>query len=86
MDPGNNPLLQRGVPENQEQLKNSTILQKPLFIRPTKQPFFTRMGGNKSTVLPNDLFEVIADAEITGGAVHRNIGELLDTGKIGISV
>jgi hypothetical protein len=74
MNPGDNPLLIRGVPESQKELEHSTIMQKPCFLKPSKIPFFTRAGGNKSTVLPNDLFEVIAEAEETGGAVHRNLG------------
>jgi hypothetical protein len=74
MNPGDNPLLTRGVPESQKELEHSTYMQKPFFLKPSKTPFFTRAGGNKSTVLANDLFEVIAEAEETGGAVHRNLG------------
>ena len=74
MNPGSNPYLVRGVPASQQELNESKFLQKPLFIRPTKVPYFTRTGGNMSAVHPNDLFEVIAEAEETGGAVHRNLG------------
>jgi hypothetical protein len=74
MNPGDNPLLIRGVPESQKELEHSTYMQKPSFLKPSKTPFFTRAGGNKSTVLANDLFEVIAEAEETGGAVHRKLG------------
>lgn len=74
MDPGSNPFLVRGVPENQKELNDSKVLQKPLFVRPTKVPYFTSTGGNKSTVLPNDDFDVIAEAEETGGSIHRNLG------------
>jgi hypothetical protein len=74
MDAWSNPLLTRGVPSSQEQLMASTRTQKALFVQPPERPFFTRSGGNKSTVLPNDLFEVIAEAEETGGAAQRNFG------------
>ena len=73
-NPASNPYLVRGVPESQQELNDSKMLQKPLFIRPTKVPYFTRTGGNKSAALPNDLFEVIAEAEETGGSAHRNLG------------
>lgn len=74
MDAFANPLLVRGVPESQHEMLASTVVQKPLFIRPLDRPFVTRSGGNKSAVLPNDLFEVIAEAEVTGGAAQRNLG------------
>lgn len=74
LDPGSNPFLIRGVPENQQELNDSKILQKALFVRPTKVPYHTSIGGNKSTVLPNDDFDVIAEAQETGGAIHRNLG------------
>jgi len=69
-----NPLLVRGVPESQQEMLASTLVQKPLFVRPLERPFFTRSGGNKSAVMPNDLFEIIADAEETGGAAQRHLG------------
>lgn len=73
-DPGSNPFLVRGVPESQQELENSKILGKPLFVRHLNVPYHTALGGNKSSVLPNDLFEVIAEAEETGGVIHRNLG------------
>ena len=69
-----NPLLIRGVPESQHEMLASALVQKPLFVRPLERPFFTRSGGNKSSVMPNDLFEVIADAEETGGVAQRHLG------------
>ena len=74
MDAFANPLLVRGVPESTQEMKTSTLVQKPLFVRQLDRPFFTRSGGNKSAVLPNDLFEVIAEAEETGGTAQRNLG------------
>ena len=74
MDAFANPLLVRGVPESSQEMRNSTLVQKPLFVRQLDRPFFTRSGGNKSAVLPNDLFEVIAEAEETGGTAQRNLG------------
>lgn len=74
MDPWANPMLVKGVPKDQKQLMESTRTFKPLFAKPYNeqhQPFYTRSGGNKSTTLPNDIFDVIADAEESGGAVQR---------------
>lgn len=69
-----NPLMQRGVPASQEQLKESAYIRKALFVYPPEKPYYTRTDGNKSTALPNDLFDVIAEAEETGGAVQRYMG------------
>jgi hypothetical protein len=74
MDAFANPLLVRGVPESQHEMMASTVAQKPLFVRPIDRPFVSRSGGNKSAVLPNDLFEVMAEAEETGGTAQRNLG------------
>ena len=74
LDPLANPFMVRGVPESQQELENSKILGKPLFVRHLKVPYHTTLGGNKSSVLPNDLFEVIAEAEETGGITKRNMG------------
>jgi hypothetical protein len=38
-------------------------------------PFVSAVGGNKSTALPNNIFDVIADAEETGGSVKRHLGK-----------
>lgn len=71
-----NPMTIRGVPENQKQLLESCRLRKPLFVKNHLQPipFVSRTGGNKSTVHANDLFDTIADADVTGGAIHRHLG------------
>lgn len=74
LDPLANPFMVRGVPESQQELENSKILGKPLFVRHLKVPYHTTLGGNKSSVLPNDLFEVIAEAEETGGITKRHLG------------
>lgn len=73
-DPGSNPFLIRGVPRNQEELENSKMTGKPLFVRHLDIPYHTSYGGNRSTAYPNDLFEVIADAQETGGMAQRQLG------------
>ncbi|KAJ1407590.1 hypothetical protein B484DRAFT_403764 [Ochromonadaceae sp. CCMP2298] len=83
MDPWSNPMLVKGVPRDQAELMASAHSHKPLFVRKLEQPFFTRTGGNKSTALPNDVFDTIADAEETGGAVQRFRGAL--TSRFGLS-
>ena len=77
-----NPMTMRGVPKSVKQLQESCWTRKPLFITAISNPFFTSTGGNKSTVLPNDVFDVIADAEQTGGAIQRFKGT---TQRFGIS-
>ena len=42
---------------------------------PIQRPFFTRTGGNKSASQPNDLFEVMAEAQETGGVLQRHLGQ-----------
>mmetsp|Transcript_1374 Transcript_1374/g.2238 ORF Transcript_1374/g.2238 Transcript_1374/m.2238 type:complete len:473 (-) Transcript_1374:130-1548(-) len=83
MDPWANPMLVKGVPRDQAELNASARSFKPLFVTPLEQPFYTRAGGNKSTTLPNDTFDTIADAEETGGAVQRHRGTL--TSRFGLS-
>ena len=61
MDPWRNPLL-RGGDVSSGSPKDD------------RQPFVTSVGGNKSTVLPNNIFDVIAEAEETGGVVRRHLG------------
>lgn len=85
MDPWANPMLVKGVPKDQKQLAESNLTFKPLFTAPftaLQQPFFSRAGGNKSTVAANDLFDTIAEAEETGGAIQRFKGT---TGRFGLS-
>jgi len=74
VDQNMNPLLKKGVPKNQQQLLESARLQKALFIPPLERPFYPRSGGNRSHVQPNDLFDVIGDAEETGGVTERRLG------------
>ena len=69
-----NPLLKRGVPKDQKQLLESARQQKALFITPLEKPFYPRSGGNKSTGHPNDVFDVIGDAEQSGGVTRRHLG------------
>ena len=73
-DPYANPMLMRGIPESQKQFHEIAYTRKPLFIKQLEKPFYTRAEGNKSTVLPNDLFDSIAEAQETGGVTHRNLG------------
>lgn len=74
MDPWANPMLVKGVPENQKQLLESARTQKPLFIKSFEKPFVSKVGGNRSSTLANDIFDVIAEAEESGGAIHRHLG------------
>jgi hypothetical protein len=76
MDAWANPIMTRGVPANQQQLQMSVSTRRPLHSLPTfnDKPFYTRTEGNKSAALPNDLFDVIADAEEFGGAAQRHLG------------
>jgi len=74
VDPNMNPLLKRGVPRDQKQLLESARSQKALFDPPLERPFYLRSGGNKSAVLPNDVFDVIGEAEETGGVTQRKYG------------
>ena len=39
-----------------------------------EKPFHVSVGGNKSTVLPNGIFDVILEAEQTGGVVRTQNG------------
>ena len=74
IDANLNPLLKRGVPRDQKQLLESARSQKALFDPPLERPFYQRSGGNKSSVMPNDVFDVIGDAEETGGVTQRKYG------------
>ena len=81
MDAWANPLLQRGIPEDQKQLHESSFNRKALFTKHPKVPYYTAAGGNRNSVLPNGLFDVIAEAEVTGGLTQRHKG---DTAKFGL--
>lgn len=84
MDPWANPYLVKGVPESTQQLHDSSRLQKALFVKKNpEQPFVSRVGGNKSSTLPNDTFDTIAEANETGGAAQRYKGT--STQRFGLS-
>lgn len=55
MDKWRNPYTQRGIPQGEADLdpRTTTLGKFP------KKPFFTAVGGNKSTVLNNDRFDVV---------------------------
>ncbi|CBJ30452.1 conserved unknown protein [Ectocarpus siliculosus] len=72
LDPWRNPFLVRGVPRDQAEMQrplNETTLGKF-----PEKPFHVSVGGNKSTVLPNGIFDVILEAEQTGGVVRTQNG------------
>ena len=83
MDAWANPMLVKGVPKDTKQLLESARVQKALFVTHLEKPFYTKAGGNKSTTLPNDIFDVIASAEETGGAAQRHRG--IYTTRFGLS-
>jgi hypothetical protein len=83
MDTYRNPYAIRGVPNSTKQLHESVIAGKALFQLTPSRPFYTRADGNKSTTLPNNIFDVIAEAEETGGAAQRHLGT--STSRFGIS-
>ena len=83
MDQWANPLLVKGVPRDTQQLLECARTQKPLFVTHPEKPFVSRVGGNKSTALPNDVFDTIADAQETGGAAQRHLGT--STARFGLS-
>lgn len=56
--------------------KNPALKRGELNPQPvvSSKPFVASVGGNKSSVLPNTLFDTIAEAEETGGAAKRHLG------------
>lgn len=74
VDSNLNPLLKKGVPASEEQLKESGRVQKTLWQPPLARPFYLNASGNKSSTLPNDLFDVIGDAQQSGGVTMRALG------------
>lgn len=67
MDAWANPMQYRGVPTDQKQFNESILSGKPLFAPVPETPFRLTATGNRSSVLPNDLFDVMAtDAAQTG--------------------
>ena len=75
VDANLNPLLKKGVPESQNQLLESARTQKALFDPPLDRPFYSRTGGNRSAVHHNGLFDVIGDAQESGGVTQRALGK-----------
>ena len=73
VDVNMNPLLKKGV-ATQKELSGSAQSQKALFAPPLEKPFVSSAGGNKSSVHPNDLFDIIGDAEESGGVLNRAMG------------
>lgn len=63
-DPWRNPYLKRGIPLSTKDLDTSSSL---LGRRCEQKPYYTRVGGNKSCVHPNGLFDIILTAEKRGG-------------------
>lgn len=74
-----NYFVTAGVPSSQTELKKSYYDRKPYFVKKLKHPFYARTDGNKSSVFPNDIFDIIADAEECGGAVQRHLGITMGT-------
>lgn len=83
MDPWANPMLVKGVPKDQKQLLESSWTRKALFSKAPEKPYVTAVGGNRSSTLPNDVFDIIAEAQETGGSIHRHLG--LKTARFGLS-
>ena len=73
VDPWNNPLMKRGIPSSQQELKESAFTRKALFATQPKVPFFNLSGGNMSNVAPT-TFDVIGEAQETGGVLRRHLG------------
>lgn len=77
-DPWRNPYMIRGIPKSQAELSQGrTSLGKAPAVH-----FHTSVGGNKSAVLPNDRFDVMLDAETSGGVHLRHKGT---TARFGVS-
>jgi len=75
------PVYQRGVSEGTPYLDS---WKNPFFKRgePLKEgevapgpgvPFYTSVGGNKSSVQANNIFDVILDSEMNGGVTNRKL-------------
>jgi len=80
VDPWANPMTVRGVPKDQNELLESAYHRKAFFATPPEVPFLTRTGGNNSVSQPNDLFEIIAEAQQTGGVLQRHLGNSMRFG------
>jgi len=75
-DPWRNPYLMRGVPASSAELGHGrTTLDKAPMVH-----FHTAVGGNLSAVLPT-TFDVILDAEESGGVARRHLSS---TARFGV--
>ncbi|CAN0057576.1 unnamed protein product [Ascophyllum nodosum] len=72
IDPWRNPYMMRGVPRDQAEM--SRPVNEITLGKYPEKPFYLSVGGNKSAVLPNGIFDVILDAEKTGGIVRTHNG------------
>lgn len=84
MDSWSNPLLKRGVPKSQKALRAQAESRTTAitFHPHPKVPFYQTVSGNKNSVLPNTLFDTIADAEENGGVTRRHIAK---TARFGLT-
>ncbi len=84
LDKWANPFFIRGVPKNEKELKESVTQRKALFALPTDptHKWYAATSGNKSTTRANDVFDVVADADITGGVTQRQLGR---SGRFGVA-
>ena len=70
-----NPYLVRGIPSSQKELDDAVSGAGILsFNKHPKKAYYTTVGGNKSSTLPNGLFEVIKEAEHYGGVTKKHLG------------
>ena len=77
-DPWRNPYLVRGVPKSQKELEQGrTTLGKAPPV-----PFHVSVGGNKSAVLPNGIFDVIAEVSPS----VRQAGRQFSSVRFGVPV
>mmetsp|Transcript_97 Transcript_97/g.207 ORF Transcript_97/g.207 Transcript_97/m.207 type:complete len:443 (+) Transcript_97:157-1485(+) len=84
MDGWSNPMMKRGIPKNQKAMiaqahSRTTAVN---FHPDPVIPFHQTVSGNKSVVLPNNLFDTIADAEENGGVTRRHVAK---TARFGLT-
>lgn len=84
MDGWSNPMMKRGIPKNQKAMitkahsRTTAISYHP----DPAVPFYQSVSGNKNVVLPNNLFDTIAEAEENGGVTRRHIAK---TARFGLA-
>lgn len=76
LEPWKNPYNVRGIPPSQQTLRERDLS----FTKAPDTPFVTAVGGNKSSVLPNDVFDVVYEAEQSGGVSNRSRGTTMRFG------